>query len=90
MTHKFILKVKTFQLSSAKHDGTVEENPPGGGFQSPKYHLGLGQGTLTRNLHFYDLHTSYFKLQSDVFFSYIYKWTLTLLTVESSSAVIVM
>ena len=89
MTHKFILKVKTFQLSSAKRDGTVEENPPEGGFQPPpKYHLGLGQGTLTRNLHFYDLHTSSHKVM--YFFSYIYKWTLTLLTLESSLAVIVM
>ena len=26
MTHKLILKVKKFQLSSAKHSGTVEGN----------------------------------------------------------------
>ena len=44
-----------------------------------------GKGRLTSNLHFYDLHTS--KLQNDVFLSSIYKWTLTLLRVESSSAV---
>ena len=30
MTHKLILKVKTFQLSGAKRFGTVEEKPPGG------------------------------------------------------------
>ena len=29
MTHTLILKVKTFQLSGAKHFGTVEEKPPG-------------------------------------------------------------
>ena len=37
------------------------------------------------NLHFYDLHTaSYIMIY---FLSNVYKWTLTLLTVESSSAV---
>ena len=30
MTHKSILKVKKFQLSSAKRSGTVEEKCPGG------------------------------------------------------------
>ena len=29
MTHKLILKVKKFQLFSAKRFGTVEETPPG-------------------------------------------------------------
>ena len=29
MTHKLILKVKTFQLSNAKRFGTVEEKPYG-------------------------------------------------------------
>ena len=38
-----------------------------------------------RILHFYDLHTSSCKMI--YFLSNIYKWTLTLLTVESSSAV---
>ena len=37
------------------------------------------------NLHFYDLHTSSYKMI--YFLSDIYKWTLTLLTVESSSVV---
>ena len=37
------------------------------------------------NLHFHDLHTSSHKII--YFLSDIYKWTLTLLTVESSSAV---
>ena len=37
------------------------------------------------NLHFYDLHTSSYKMI--YFLSSVYKWTLTLLTVESSSAV---
>ena len=37
------------------------------------------------NLHFYDLHTSSYKMI--YFLSNIYKWTLTLLTVENSSAV---
>ena len=45
MTHKLILKVKTFQLSSAKRFGTVEENLQGGAFHPPPppdiYHLGL-------------------------------------------------
>ena len=41
MTHKLILKVKTFQLSFAKRFGTVEEKPPEGGFHPSKYHLGL-------------------------------------------------
>ena len=37
------------------------------------------------NLHFYDLHTSNYKM---IYFLFnIYKWTLTLLTVESSSVV---
>ena len=36
------------------------------------------------NLHFYDLHTSSYKML--YFLSDIYKWTLTLLTVKSSSA----
>ena len=30
MTHKFILKVKKFHLSSAKHNDTVKGKPPGG------------------------------------------------------------
>ena len=42
-------------------------------------------GRLTRNLHFYDLHTSSYKMI--YFLSNIYKWTLTLISVESSSAV---
>ena len=37
------------------------------------------------NLHFFDLHTSSYKMI--YFLSNIYKWTLTLLTVESSWAV---
>ena len=48
MTHKLILKVNKFQLSSAKHFSTVEEKPPGvggGGGEvvgfHPPYHLGL-------------------------------------------------
>ena len=35
MTHKLILKVKKFQLCSAKNFGTVEENLPGGGELHP-------------------------------------------------------
>ena len=38
------------------------------------------------NLHFYDLHSSRYKMI--YFLSKIYKWTLTLLTAESSSAVV--
>ena len=37
------------------------------------------------NLHFYGLHTSSYKMR--YFLSDIYKWTLTLLTVERSLAV---
>ena len=37
MTHNLILKVKKFQLSSAKRFGTVEEKPPGG-FRPAKDH----------------------------------------------------
>ena len=47
--------------------------------------LPLCQGRSTSNLHFYDLHTSSYKMI--YFLSKVYKWTLTLLTVESSSAV---
>ena len=46
----------------------------------------LGKGRLTSNVHFYDLHTSSYKVI--YFLSNIYKWTLTLLTVESFSAVV--
>ena len=45
MTHTVILKVKKFQVSSAKHFGTVEKKPPGGDeFHPPtplSIHLGL-------------------------------------------------
>ena len=40
MTHKFILKVKKFQLSGAKHFGIVEENLQGVD-STPQYHLGF-------------------------------------------------
>ena len=39
MTHKLILKVKQFQLSSAKRFGTVEEKPPGGGSTPTPYNI---------------------------------------------------
>ena len=53
----------------------IDEKPLGGGSDPP-----LVKEGLMSNLHFYDLHTS-----SLVYFlSNIYKWTLTLLTVESS------
>ena len=35
MTHKLILKVKMFQLSSAKHFGTAGGKPPGVGVILP-------------------------------------------------------
>ena len=35
VTHKLILKVEKFQLSSAKGFGTVDEKPSGGEFQPP-------------------------------------------------------
>ena len=42
MTHKLILKVQKFQLSSAKRLGAVEEKPPGGWIPPPsQYHFGL-------------------------------------------------
>ena len=40
MTHKLILKVKKFRLSSVKRFGTVEQKPPEVGFH-PSNHLGL-------------------------------------------------
>ena len=40
MTHKLILEVKTFQLSSAKRSWHSGGKPPGGGFHPPpQYHL---------------------------------------------------
>ena len=39
MTHKLILKVKKFQLSSTKRFGTIEETPQGRWI--PQYHLAL-------------------------------------------------
>ena len=39
MTHKLILKVRKFQLSSAKRFGTVEEKPPGGGFHPQPFRV---------------------------------------------------
>ena len=44
MNHKLIFKVKKFHLPSAKHSGTIEEKPPGGGggsWNHPSYHLGF-------------------------------------------------
>ena len=41
MTHKLILKVKKFQLSSAKGFGTMDEKPPGD--SNPPYHLELSK-----------------------------------------------
>ena len=45
----------------------------------------LGKGKSMSNLHLHDLHTSSYKMI--YFLSNIYKWTLTLLIVESSLVV---
>ena len=50
MTHKLILKVKKFQLSSAKRFGTVEEKPPERvNFTPPPNYLGLNIREVIRS-----------------------------------------
>ena len=54
-------------------------------FMHGSCHNAKQRGRSTSNLHFYDLHTSSYKMI--YFLSNIYMWTLILLMVESSSAV---